>query len=362
MRGPSAAVFSSGDQLILEKVPSRFGHVKVTLKTRWIKRGDELFVPGHIWIEIRGTGDALENVISTYANASAWALPILTLATNAAIAQPEIELGYESTLGISEREYFQSYVAPEAGIVCLGRRIDVKSVPVLMTALIQHADQERLSRAVSQYSIALSAWRLGNESLSVEHLWMAAEALTEVVVKSQMEKYGFKDKEDLAKQMRVDKDDLNSAIRKNVILKGDIDCYKKAKSASDGLEHGYLEYDIMRDKSKDVIHKLAKYIRSGIFDEIDIPTDTRSILEAAPYDAPIGNWPLVKYLRGDLLGEASSLAKKGNEYPFIRWNPQVKSGKWTDSNETSFEICDNFTPELAEGIAFRVKSVEVWKP
>jgi hypothetical protein len=116
-----------------------------------------------------------------FANASLSVLPVLGLSANAAIGEPEIELGFENTAGITERSYFQSYIPPERDNLYAARSIDVSATVALLRALGAHPDSERLLRGANQYRIALQSWRLGRETLSLAHLWMAVEALTKAL-------------------------------------------------------------------------------------------------------------------------------------------------------------------------------------
>jgi hypothetical protein len=361
MRGPSAVVFWQSESLRIEKVPSPFGPVTIGYTTRWLKRSEDVLVPGHLWVEITGTGDALENVLPVYANTALMLLPVLALSSNAAIRDPEIELGFDSTPGIAERDYFQSYVPPEAGIVHLGRHIDVNATAELIDTMARNPYAERLMRAAEQYRQSLDSWRLGGETLVLAHLWMASEVLTKPIIAIESAKRGCKNNLALAEQLGVKLEHLDSTIRKNFILNGDEDCYRKAKAASDGLEHGFLGFDTIRSHAADVRHRMSTYVRNTILELSNIEAGTLAKLIAEPFHEPIGHFPITKYIRGKLLGAGENLAAQGNAYPFVRWNPIIKSCKPNEAGKLVYEMTESFTMELGAGIAFQAGSYEAWK-
>lgn len=363
MRGPSAIVFSQNESLTMDLKDSPLGPLTATYATRWLKKDDEVVVPGQLCIEIKGTGNSLEEVLIKYANSALIPIPLLALATNAAVEDLEIELGFETTLDVAEREYFQSYVPQESGIVYLGRHINIATTVDLINAVNNNPNQERLMRATSQYLLALSSWKLGKESMSLAHLWMALEALTKAVISSEFVKRDCKTQADLADLLGVELKQLDATIRKKFILKDDEDCYKKAKEASDGLEHGFLGYDKIRDSAKDVRHRMAGYIRVAIIELSGASEQSIATLMAEPFDKPMGRWPIAKYLRGHLLGgNSESLALKGNAYPFMRWNPIIQSCAPSKDGKLNFQFTENMTAELGDGVSFRPQSFEAWQP
>lgn len=361
MRGPASIVFWEKENLRIAKVPTAIGAVDVTYATRWLDRGENVKIPGHLWIEIVGGGEILENVLVPYANAGLAALPMLSLASNASIPEPDIELGFDSTSGIAERDYFQSYLSPESGALHVGRHVNNQATVAVLQALTNSPQSERLMRAANQYRLALESWKLGRESLSLAHLWMALEALTKAKIRKECAAAGLDSPEQLAEQLGVDLQQLDPIIRK-LLLQNDDECYRKAKAASDGLEHGFLGYDKMREYAKDVRHRMATHVRTAILRLGDVPNEVLNLLLNQPFDKPLGHWPLAKYMRGRLLGDSPVLAREGNQYPFLRWNPTVKSCAPDAVGKLNIQFTESFTTEVADGISFQPQSVEVWQP
>jgi hypothetical protein len=79
---------------------------------------------------------------------------------------------------------------------------------------------------------------------------MALEALTKAKIRQVCSASGFKSESELANHLGVEVKNLDSTVRKRLLLADDDECYKKAKDASDGLEHGFLGYDKIRKYAK----------------------------------------------------------------------------------------------------------------
>ena len=364
MRGPSAVMFKPDEQLSVRNLPSEFGPLDIVYTTRYLNRAPDVTVPGQLWIEIRGKVHTLAEALEPFANSALTILPILSLSANASIGEPDIELGFDNTANITERDYFQSYIPPERDIPHPGRGIDVPDTLTLLEAIGAHPHSERLLRGANQYRLALQSWRLGKETLSLAHLWMAAEAITKAKVRVECETRGITEP-DLATELGIEREQysgkrLEQAVRKKLLLKGDNEVYSKAKEASDGFEHGYLNYGAVRELSRDVRLRMAEYVRIAILEMCELDSAIFSKLTSDPFDEPLGHWPIVKYLRGKLIGLGEELAAPGNAYPFIKWSFSLKTAKW-EGSKFNIEMTENLTPEIAEGIGFQAQSFEAWQ-
>lgn len=366
MRGPSAVVFRQDEPLRALNYPSSAGPVDIVYQSRWVKTGPMVTVPGHLWVEVRGKGASLEESLVPFANAGFALLPMLSLSANAAIRDPELEVALDSTPGISERDYFQAYVSSESGVLSTGRLISVHATVALLDAIRQHPDGERLRRAANHYRLALHSWRLGREVLSLAHLWMAVEALTKAKIRAECDASG-QTEEELAEGLGVASGEgrrvrLHVAVRRDLLLAGDGECYAKAKEASDGLEHGFLGFDKIRELSKDVRHRMAGYVRTAILTLCGLGTGAFETLTKDPFDKPLGHWPLAKYIRGRLLGSSPDLAATDNAYPFMRWKTVITECGVGEDGKIDMKLSEELTPELGEGIRFEGGGFEVWKP
>lgn len=362
MRASSAVVFSPNENFRAADFPSSVGPVNIVYTSRWLRRDENVTIPGHLWIEVRGKGEKLEDILIPFANAGLALLPLLSLSANAAIEDPNIELGFDSSPEASERDYFQHYVPPESEVVHFGRQLKVKETVSVIDALNRNSEAERIRRAANQYRLALDSWKLGRETLSLAYLWMALEALTKARIRLECKERGISTAQELADSLGVELTKLDSTVRRDLILKRDVECYNKSKKASDGFEHGFLDFGKIQDLARDTRHRMAKYIRAEIFKQLELTEDTYSVLTNDPFDKPMGYWPVVKYIRGKLIGDNPELAAGENAYPFMKWKPMIKKCEVADDGKINIQISENFTAELGEGIAFQPVSYEAWKP
>ncbi|MCK4376765.1 MAG: hypothetical protein KAV97_00930 [Actinomycetia bacterium] len=361
MRGTSAVTFHKKTNLLVQNIQSSIGPVNINYTTRWLKKEDGIVVPGHIWIEVSGFAQSLEEALVPFANASLTILPILSISANAAISDPNLEIGFDNTKGITERDYFQCYIPPENNEIYNLRCINIKATIALLDALDKHLDKERLIRAANQYRLALDYWRLGRETLSLAHLWMSIEALTKTKVRAECKVRNLKNEKELAAAIGINIENLDPYIRKELLLKGDNDCYMKAKKASDGFEHGFLSYKDIIKSSKDVRRRMAEYTRTAIIELCELEEDKLNVLLTKPFNKPLGCWPIVKYLRGKLIGKGDQLAAEDNAYPFMKWKPTIKSASVNKNGQYNITIKDSIIPELGQGISFKPISREIWQ-
>lgn len=363
LRGPSAAVFLHEDKaagLRIDRWESAAGPVTISYRTRTVSAPHGVQGPGHLWIEVVGRSPKLKPCIAPFANAALELVPVLVISANAAIRDIEVELAFDSTPSVEEREYFQSFMPPERGIPHPGRPISTESTIAILQAIHTSTRKERLVRAMNQYALALATWRLGHETLTVAHLWMALEALTPLVIERECVKRGLAGRPELGAALGLPLSQLDATARRDWLLMGDSECYKEAKDASDGFEHGYRGFGEMRAASAKHRRRIASLVRAAIFDLAGVPAEHQTRLLAAPYDQPLGHWPLAKYLWGTLMGKGDDLAAADAAYPFIRWKPEVAD--WSTTAAPAIRMQDTFTPELGPGIGFRPDRVEVWQP
>ena len=397
LRAPSAARFEVEDNLSINRVPCATGTVDLIFRTRYVNEGFSAPVPRELWVDARGKASSLKDALVSFANASYTLSPIITVSANAFVEDLEVELGYDDTAGLSEREYFQQFVPEERGLPRLGRRINAPATAALLLAFAVHPESERMHRAASQYRLALAHWHLGRETLALAHLYMGMEALSKVLVRTECRARGITEAElaeFLGIRPRVDEDELltelkrnsdsfssevmneinarvnagkfkvayavESHLRRSVLFKGDENCYKKARAASDGFEHGFKPFSEVRTLATEVRDRAAQYLRSALIELSGINEDQKQLLLTTPYDIPIGYGRLVKYLWGHLLGTNTDLAEKSQQYPFLRWQSSIESFSRRDSGEYELVPNETVTGSFGENISFRASNLEIW--
>lgn len=361
MRAPAAVFFPEGEQLLINGFPTAAGKVNIRFASRWLAVSDTDRMPGHMWIHVEGVAADLELALSVFANAGISFLPLLSVAFNAAIHEGEVELGFDSSPGCKAREYFQTYLTPESKLPYAFRRAKADLAADVCMAVAAHADVGRLLRAANQYRLALESWKQGRETLATAHLWMAIEALTKVQVRTLMLALGKNSQQDLADHLGVDLKLLDAHVRKHFLFEGDDASYAASKKASDGFEHGFMDFGQMREHGVEVRHKLANYVRVAVLRLANVPAATSERLREPPFDKPLGLWPLAKYIRGTLEGELENLAAEGQAYPFVRWNPTLKSWALDADGKVQAQLTNSFTAELGTGTTFNPQSFEAWQ-
>jgi hypothetical protein len=240
-----------------------------------------------------------------------------------------------------------------------------------MEAIEANEEKERIIRAISQYSLALRHWRWGHETLATAHLFMGMEALTKAVVRAHPDFAGLKE-DDLVARLGIETDKLDpcqrleteilARVRRKILFRGDDDCHRDAKAASDGFEHGYMPFDDIRHQASSVRDRTAAYLREAILNLVSIEGDHAATLLASPFNQPLGNWPVVKYIRGHLVGDSDDLASEQSEYPIMSWRSRITSMDVNEAGEYMVKSDEQLTARLGEGISFQPKSFEVWGP
>jgi len=232
----------------------------------------------------------------------------------------------------------------------------------VIDALAVSPHSSRLRRAIVQYSLALKYWSKGEEILAVAHLYMGMESLVPVVRCVEQARLTLDSLEALATHMGVGIEDLDATIRKRLLFCDDIESHRAAKRASDGVEHGFLDFDEVRPLATAVRDKVAGYLRQAIIRLLGVPADVVRELLEKPYERPLGIEGYIRYLRGHLLAEHNELAAEGQEYPLVEWRFGIKQFSLSEAGEMKLTFSQSITPRLGEGVSFRPRSVEVYGP
>jgi hypothetical protein len=237
-------------------------------------------------------------------------------------------------------------------------------------ALTTSHDSERLHRAATQYHDALRNWRPGFETRAIAPLWMAVEALTDVALRAELHPRGL-DERGLAAAWGIALDgpvrewrqELTAQVRRRLIFQGDDETYSRAKKASDGWEHGFLPFDVIRTLAEGSRDKTARYVRDAFFRLIGLPAASLARLEASPIGAPRQHFPYARYMKGWLVGTAENPGRAELGFAVADWTWQLKEFEAVDDDRrytASFE--DKVTPVVADDVGLKVERFEVWGP
>jgi hypothetical protein len=251
LRAPSSARFKpeEGQEIFLSNLPGIAGTVRLRLRTRWVEEGFEAPIPRELWIEALGPAPSLDEAVSKFSAASRLLATILAFCTNATVGIPEVHIAYDASPGRPEREFMEVFLPDERGLPRGGRLARTDEFSEVFKRLDESMERERISRALQQYDLALRYWYFGGEWLALSHLYMAVEALTKAAIRRECRDLGI-DEPELARRYGIDPDDpdrprwrpaLEAWCRAAIIFKGDASTYDAARSASDGVEHGFME-------------------------------------------------------------------------------------------------------------------------
>jgi hypothetical protein len=310
--------------------------------------------------------EAAVEVAARYANVTA-----ATIATvvNATIEDLEPVVVYERLHRGGEREFLQVHVPRESGLPRRARAIRPNLILDVLAKTTSSSETERLSRAALHYNIALRSWRAGHEIDAVAPLWMAVETLTDAALRSELAATGF-DEEGLAVSWSIDitrprrewRGQLVADVRRRLIFENDDATYSDAKKASDGWEHGFLDFEEVRKLAVAARDATAMHVRRSILRLAGITGELAAHLDSSPYGSPREWFPYARYLRGWLVGEIDNPAADNEGYPVLNWTYEMTS--FRKSGENTYEIAfkDEALPRFANGVAFRPDRVQLWGP
>ena len=272
--------------------------------------------PRGIHIEVTGDAHSLDEALTAFSAAAEAMSPIVSVVANAPVGTLDVELAFDSSPGVSERAFFQQFLLDERVMPIDPHEVPNSSLKAVLELLPRHPDNERLHRAMAYYHTAISAWRPGSEIPVLAYLYMAAEALTPVVLATFVEQAGSKSA--LQAKWGIDIKQMDSEARCRGVFEGDVAVYKKARNASDGFEHGFAKFTDIRADADQVLLPTAAYIRSAIFRQLALPAETLQQLLSPPYDRPF-YLHYTKFLRGTLISDGEALAAPDQLYPILTW-------------------------------------------
>jgi hypothetical protein len=372
LRGPSRAGLEPNHRLI---IPFHYEgrRVEVRVQTLFAEMGFQVPVAQELWLEIRGPGGDLPTAIEDYWRLGAVVGEILAVAANAHVGQLEVEVAYDATPGASIRDYFQQLLPQHLDNQARGviRLMDMKASGELVHAIGFHPRGEEIRRAVHHYVTALSYWAVGLENRTLASLYVAVEALTHVIRDEYMRMHGLQDREALAaalglgsqgkRDQRQRGNDVDGAVRLKLIFQGDHECYKEARSVSDGFEHGFMAFDEMRERAAAVRSRTAGYVRRAIIEAAGLTQEDAAVLLGARFAEPQDPRCMIRYLWGMLVGHGDQLAPQGTAYPFMGWRARVEDVAPDAAGGQHVHAVMSIDPHLAPGIRFVPTRYDEWQ-
>lgn len=360
IRAGSRLRFAPDEQL---EITVNVGHITgvLTFRTRYSEEGFEHLVPREMWIDARGYAKTLVEAIEVFTNTANTLTTLISFCMNGYAGECQFHLGYEDTPDKKHREFFEQFVQDEKGMPLPSRNISSQLVISVIEAVSSHQFKDRLMNAIVQYVLALEYWKRGSEILATAHLFMGIEALVRVARDYEIKKLDLNTNQELADSWGISIKDLDSKIRQDILFQGDQQTHKKAKEASDGIEHGFLSFTEVRPLAEAVRDKTATYLRQAIIKLLTLPEEITQKLLARPYDQPIGTIGYVRYLRGELIAEHDQIAPPGQMYPVIEWRFSVQRFSLRD-NKLEITFQQTLTPRIGKDVTFSPKSLELFGP
>ena len=162
----------------LKDLPADNGPITVNIQTRYAEFKEDAPLPRELLFEVRCKARSLDEARAISLPPVGGIAVTLSFVTNASVQAPRFHLAYDVTPNVSSREFAEALLPDEAGLLPVGRWIDADSFIGVVSAIIASPEHHRLARALSQYDAALRNWNIGSRVMAMEHLYMAAEALT----------------------------------------------------------------------------------------------------------------------------------------------------------------------------------------
>ncbi|MGN9909365.1 hypothetical protein ACTMTJ_17615 [Phytohabitans sp. LJ34] len=286
---------------------------------------------------------------------------LLAFTANTQVGIPETHLAYDASDGVTHRDFLEVFVPDERGHPGEGRLVRTDEITAVFVGMDTAPDGARISRALHQYSLALRYWYFGGEWLALAHLYMAVENLTKAVIRRRCQDAGI-DEEALAESQAIDTSDsskwphrLEVWARREIIFDGNVAAYNRARNASDGVEHGFMEMNKVYEYALATTEITFGYVRRTMLRLVGIDQAGQPDL----YDRPPRDvQSLRKMIRGQFIGDGADPAPAGEEYPYLKWNSNVKT-MTRDGDKFSLSFEEKFRVYCAPSYTFTGQAFEV---
>jgi hypothetical protein len=90
-----------------------------------------------------------------------------------------------------------------------------------------------------------------------------------------------------------------------VLFRGNSALAAQAKRASDGFEHGFLDFGAVRSLAEQARDETARLLRRAILECADVPSEHTEKLLSPPFDVPLHSF-VTRYIWGTILGEGTT--------------------------------------------------------
>lgn len=357
-RAPSSARVRPDEEFVADGLPSEYGTVRATVFTRWEDVGHEAPAPRELVIEVVGSAPDLTSAQQAFLPIASFMGTVIAFATNVQVGFVETHLVLETTAGAADQEMLEIFLPDEAGLVREGRIVKLDHVAAF-SSVLTHPEWPRLARAIAHYELALRDWRLGGEALALSQLFISAENLSRAVWRHQCRVTNTSE-EALAASVGLVTDDpsrprwrelLDRHYRRETVFAGDQEVHQAASQASNGIEHGSMDFTEVHRRAGIATLKTFRHIRRAILNLLDLDEGIRDELAAVE---PRDVLSLRKGVRGRFVG-SPPLEAPGQRYPTVRWESSLRHLRWVDARLDA-DFNEKMTVSTADGVGFRAES------
>jgi hypothetical protein len=313
--------------------------------------------------EVSCQAATLREALEASASAVLVTAHVMSFIANAFVGNPEIELGFDATPGVTEREFFQRRLlpGPDLGGLVPGRALDPATAGPFHAALAAHPDVSRLLAAINHYSLALASWRPGMEVLALAPLWMGIENVTGAVLRAHLASRQLSEEQLMGEWGIKERRNLRPEIRRRLIFHGDSEAYSAALEASDGFEHGFLDLATVRKKAQQTHVIVAQRLREAIVNLLTaLGPEIRTLLLGTKFQRPRGPLMADHYFWGKIVGAGVQLAAEGARYPRLDWSTRISTVAKNEDGSWSFAFEDNLTVRCGPDVQMKPERREVW--
>lgn len=315
---------------------------------------------------VRATAPNVDAAVRSATHAASAVALIISFCANAAVEPPALHMVFNSTAGLSRREFMEAFLPDESGHPRPGRWIDASSLFAFCQAAFASPEAPRLFRALAQYQAALRYWNAGARTLVLVHLHVACEVLTKAVLRVHQARPGLTEQEH-AHLLGVDTTRPNwrmmtgNFARREYIFEGDKVIYDAARNASDAFEHGMADLGNVRQAADSVTRELFDLVRSAVL--LVAPSLDLAISDALMSKGPVDVSPLYKQVTGYIVSDRPSdplnLGPAGELFPALRWSSRINACRLED-DRLIFEPVETFTVQFAPGLKFETRDFAIY--
>lgn len=226
----------------------------------------------------------------------------------------------------------------------------------VLGAIGSHPDAMRMMRALAQYEIALRHSGPGHEIMALAHLWIVAETLTPIFRKREIARAGGQ--EALLQAWGIVIQQLDPSVRERCVLEGNHELYSQARQASDGFEHGYLDFSKIRSLSSSRLGELWGSIRRAILNALEID-DPLSGENGFSQPQPLPCLRTGRRVRADLVANEADLEAGPLEYPMLSLTSEIQEVRHYPGGRCDIDYKDEYSFHVAAGVRFENIRVEI---